>query len=87
MRHLPGIDRSAFALRVDNDAAQFAAIQAGFGIGICQTVVAKRDPALVRILADALDLPLPIRIVMHEDLKRIRRCRVVFDILATAFMR
>lgn len=87
MRHLPGIDRSAFALRVDNDAAQFAAIQAGFGIGICQAVVAKRDPALVRILADALDLPLPIWIVMHEDLKRIRRCRVVFDMLATAFMR
>ncbi|WP_028966350.1 LysR family transcriptional regulator [Sphingomonas phyllosphaerae] len=87
MRHLPSIDRSAFALRVDSDAAQFAAIQAGFGIGICQTVVAERDPALVRILVDALDLPLPIWIVMHEDLKRIRRCRVVFDMLAKAFMR
>jgi len=87
MRHLPGIDRSTFALRVDSDAAQFAAIQAGFGIGICQAVVAKRDPALVRILAGVLDLPLPIWIVMHEDLKRIRRCRVVFDMLTMVFKR
>lgn len=82
MRHVPGIDRAMFALRVDNDAAQFAAIQAGFGIGICQTVVARRDPALVRILPDALDLPLPIWVVMHEDLRRGGRYRAVFDALA-----
>ncbi|KTW02949.1 LysR family transcriptional regulator [Sphingomonas sanguinis] len=84
MRHLPGIDRSSFALRVDSDGAQFAAIQAGFGIGICQTVVARRDPTLVRVLADALDLPLPLWIVAHEDLRRTARCRVVFDALASA---
>lgn len=84
MRHLPGIDRSMFALRVDSDAAQFAAIRAGFGIGICQTAIARRDPALVRILPDALDLPLPLWIVMHEDLRRISRCRTVFDALAAA---
>ena len=27
MKHLPGVDRSMFALRVDNDAAQLAAIK------------------------------------------------------------
>lgn len=84
MGHLPGIDRSSFALRVDSDGAQFAAIQAGFGIGICQTVIARRDPTLVRVLADALDLPLPLWIVAHEDLRRTARCRVVFDALASA---
>lgn len=82
MRHLPGIDRSMFALRVDNDAAQFAAIRAGFGIGICQTAIARAAPELVRILAAALDLPLPIWIVMHEDLRRIGRFRAVYDVLA-----
>ncbi|AXJ94153.1 MULTISPECIES: LysR family transcriptional regulator [unclassified Sphingomonas] len=87
MRHLPGIDRSRFALRVDSDAAQFAAIRAGFGIGICQTAIARRDPALVRVLADALDLPLPLWIVMHEDLRRIARYRAVFDALATGLAR
>lgn len=83
MRHLPGIDRSMFALRVDSDAAQFAAVQAGFGIGICQTAVARRDPALVRILEDELALSLPVWIVMHEDLRRVARCRAVFDALVT----
>ena len=83
MRHVPGIDRSHFALRVDSDAAQFAAVQAGFGIGICQTAIARRDPGLVRVLADALDLPLPLWIVAHEDVRRMARCRVVFDALAS----
>ncbi|MCH3755988.1 hypothetical protein LZC13_10245, partial [Campylobacter coli] len=71
----------------DSDAAQFAAIRAGFGIGICQTAIARRDPALVRVLADALDLPLPLWIVMHEDLRRIARYRAVFDALATGLAR
>ncbi len=84
MRHLPGIDRSMFALRVDSDAAHFAAMQAGLGIGMCQTVIAARDPALVRLLPGDLDLPLPAWIVMHEDLRGMARCRAVFDRLAEA---
>jgi DNA-binding transcriptional LysR family regulator len=82
--HLPGIDRASFALRVDNDAAQFAAIRAGFGIGICQTVAARRDPALVPVLADAFSLPLRMWVVMHEDLRHAVRYRTVFDALAQA---
>lgn len=81
MRHLPGIDRDAFALRVDSEAAQLAAIRAGFGIGICQVAIARTDPALVRLLPDVLDLPLPVWIVMHEDLRRGERYRAVFDAL------
>lgn len=81
MRHLPGIDRSWFALRVDGDAAHFAAIRAGFGIGICQTAIAARYPALVRVLPDALDLALSAWIVMHEDLRHGARYRTVFDAL------
>lgn len=82
MRHLPGIDRAGFALRTDSDAAQMAAIQAGYGIGICQTVLAARDPALVRLLPDLFALDLPIWVVMHEDLRDLARCRAVFDALA-----
>lgn len=85
MRHLPGIDRSMFALRVDNPAAQFEAIRAGFGIGICQTVVATRDPDLCRVLAGLFDLPLPVWIVMHEDLRNGSRYRFTFDALVEAF--
>lgn len=31
----PALDRAAFALRVDSNLAQLAAIRAGFGIGLC----------------------------------------------------
>ena len=78
----PVLDRPAFALRTDSDLAQLAAIRAGFGIGICQVPVARRDPALVRILVDAVSVDLGLWIVMHEDLKTSACCRAVFDALA-----
>ena len=79
----PALDRPAFALRTDSDLAQLAAIRAGFGIGVCQVQVARRDPDLVHVLADAFTLSLGLWIVMHEDLKTNTRCRAVFDALAT----
>jgi len=80
---LPGLNHADFAMRVDSTLAQLALLRAGFGIGICQTVIATRDADLVRILPDAFGLDLPLWIVMHEDLRTSRRCRVVFDALAT----
>lgn len=73
--------RQAFAFRADSNLAQLAAIRAGFGIGLCQLGIAQRDPALVRVLPD-IALPLPLWIVMHEDLKTSARYRAVFDALA-----
>ncbi|MBE9607450.1 LysR family transcriptional regulator [Acetobacteraceae bacterium H6797] len=70
-----------FALRADSDVAQLAAIRAGFGIGFCQAPLARRDPALVRLLPEALTFDLPTWVVMHEDLKASPRCRAVFDAL------
>lgn len=84
-RLLP-LDRQGFALRTDSNLAQLAAIRAGFGIGICQVAVARRDPALVRVLPD-ITQPLPLWIVMHEDLKTSARYRVVFDALADGLLR
>lgn len=78
---LSPLGRSAFALRTDSNMAQLAAIQAGFGIGICEVAIARRDPALIRVIPE-VSLPLPLWIVMHEDLKTSARCRVVFDALA-----
>lgn len=72
-------------LHVDEAKAGRSAFRAGFGIGICQTAVARRDPDLRRVLADAFDLPLPIWIVMHEDLRHGSRYRVTFDALVQAF--
>jgi len=79
---LPPLGREGFALRTDSNLAQLAAIRAGFGIGLCQSAVAQRDPALLRVLP-AIALHLPLWIVMHEDLKTSARFRTVFDALAT----
>lgn len=77
-----GLSRERFALRVDSNVAQLAMIRAGFGIGGCQVALAKRDPALVRVLPDAFELGLETWLAMHEHLRGSARCRVVFDALA-----
>ena len=82
---LPWIERRGFALRTDSNLAQLAAIRAGFGIGLCHVVIARRDPALVRVVPE-VTLSLPLWIVMHEDLKTNTRYRVVFDALAAGLV-
>jgi DNA-binding transcriptional LysR family regulator len=81
-----GLDltREDFALRTDSHLAQLAAIRAGFGIGICQTAVARRDPGLVHLLPKEFSLSLEVWIAMHEDLRGSPPMRAVFDYLASA---
>ena len=78
MARLEPLSRRAFLLRMDSNLAQWAAIQAGFDIGLCQVAITRRDPALVRVIPGAA-LSLPLWIVMHEDLKTSARYRLVFD--------
>jgi DNA-binding transcriptional LysR family regulator len=81
VQHYPQLSRGAFALRVDSDIAQRAAIRAGFGIGVCQVSVAACNPDLVRVLPAEFAVSLDTWVVMHEDLRSSARCRVVFDAL------
>jgi DNA-binding transcriptional LysR family regulator len=67
--------------RTDSDLAHLALIRSGAGIGICQAAIARRDDAIVRILAKQFSLPLETWITMHEDLRNSPRCRVTFDAL------
>lgn len=73
------LERSMFALRTDSDLAALAALRDGFGLGICQIPLAKALPDLVHILPGQIAFELEIWIVMHEDLKRVRRMRTTFD--------
>ncbi len=68
--------------RTDNDLAQLAAIRAGLGIGVCQRRFAAASN-LVRVLPE-MSFNLESWIVMHEDLKHMRRVRLVFDYLVKA---
>ncbi|MDQ0138472.1 DNA-binding transcriptional LysR family regulator [Cupriavidus necator] len=87
VKALPGLRRSAFTLRTDSDLAQLALIRAGAGIGVCQVMLARRDPELVRVLADDFALPLETWVTMHEDLRHSARCKVTFDALCLGLQR
>jgi DNA-binding transcriptional LysR family regulator len=76
------VSRELFAFRCDYDLAQLAALRCGFGIGICQTGIARRDPDLLPLLSKQFKVELEIWIVMHNELKRISRMRLMFDHLA-----
>jgi DNA-binding transcriptional LysR family regulator len=75
------VRREDFSFRSDSDLAQLAAIRAGLGVGACQVGVAARDSRLERVLADSFQFDLETWVVMHEDLKGVRRVRLVFDAL------
>jgi len=72
-----------FALRTDNDLAQLAAIRAGFGIGVCQVGIARREPDFVQLVPDGFGFDLEVWVAMHEDLRLTRRIRLMFAHLAT----
>jgi len=76
------LERSQFALRTDSHLAQLAAIRAGYGVGICQVGLARRDPDIVRVLTKVMLMKLDTWIVMHADLRSSARCRIVADALA-----
>jgi len=76
------VAREDFAFRSDSDHAQLAALRSGGGIGVCQTGVARRQPELVPILADAVHFSLDMWLAMHRDRRNERRVRIVFDHLA-----
>ena len=76
--------REMFAFRTDNDVAQLTALRTGFGIGICQTNLARSNPDLVRLFPEEMSFSLETWITMHEDLRGVRRMRLVFDHLVNA---
>ncbi len=71
-----------FAFRTDHDLAYLAAVRAGLGIGVTHLPLADRPP-LVRVLPEQ-ELAVEMWLVAHEDLRNVRRIRVVLDHLAEA---
>lgn len=74
--------RSDFHLRSDNDLAQLALLRAGAGIGGMQAQMGARDKTMVPVLHKQVTLPLEMWLVMHEDLREVRRVRRMHDVLA-----
>jgi DNA-binding transcriptional LysR family regulator len=64
-------------MRSDSNLVQLAAIRSGAVIGIAQTRLGQKYN-LIRVLPD-FTAKLDCWVVMHEDLKSVRRIRLVFD--------
>lgn len=75
-----------YLLRCDADVAQLAAVRAGLGIGVCQAPLSYHPVPLVRVFP-SFRLDLPAWITMHEDLRDVRRVRLVFDHLVAHLQR
>jgi DNA-binding transcriptional LysR family regulator len=79
---LPGLNRpvsrETFSFRSDSDLAQFAALRAGFGVGVCQPAMGKRY-GLTRVMPNVVLWQMTTWVVMHENLKASRRMRLMFD--------
>jgi DNA-binding transcriptional LysR family regulator len=71
--------RAMFALRTDSNLAQLAALRAGYGLGICQVPLGRRDADLVQVLPKHFAFGLEVWLVMHENLRSNPRIRAVFD--------
>jgi DNA-binding transcriptional LysR family regulator len=80
-KSFPAWKREAFALRTDSDLGHLALVRAGCGIGAFQVALARREPALTRVLPRQMKLQLDTWITMHEDLRNSPRCKTVFDAL------
>jgi DNA-binding transcriptional LysR family regulator len=78
------LNREDFSLRTDSHLAQLAAIRAGYGIGMCQTAIARPDSDLVHLLPNHFGFNLEVWLAMHEDLRASRPMRTIFDYLAVA---
>ncbi len=79
------VTREAFVLRTDDFIVQWQAVRAGLGIGFLADYMARTDPDVLPVLADALQIPaLPMWLAVHREIRTNQRIRAVYDLLAKA---
>ncbi|TFY85639.1 LysR family transcriptional regulator [Pseudomonas kairouanensis] len=65
-------------IRTDDHLAQFSALRAGLGIGVCPRQLARRH-GLVRVLPEQLGFDVDVWVAMHQDMRRVLRVAGVFE--------
>ncbi|TNF61255.1 MAG: LysR family transcriptional regulator [Burkholderiales bacterium] len=73
-----------FGLRTDDLMAHEGLVLAGAGIGFLADYVARRSPALVRVLPGLPIPPLPMWLVVHREIRSSARIRAVWNFLVPA---
>lgn len=80
-QHGVPITRDMFSFRCDNDLALMAALRAGMGIGGSQIGIARKEPALMPVLADQLTFSLDMWLLTHGDLRSNKRVMALYRFL------
>ncbi|MBL8388862.1 MAG: LysR family transcriptional regulator [Hydrogenophaga sp.] len=76
------LDPDRIALRTDDMIAYWSAVRAGMGIGFVARYMLREDPQVQAVLPE-LPLPaLPVWLVVHREIRSVRRVRAVYDALA-----
>ena len=76
------VTRTQFPVRCDDQMVCWHLLLAGAGLGFAQDRLAEAQPELVRIAIDMRIPPLPVWLVMHEEVRTNPRIRRVADFLA-----
>ncbi len=76
------VDRDWFAVRCDNQSANWELVRAGCGLGFAQLHTGLADPSVERVAADLPLPPLPLWLATHDRLWRTGRVRLVWTHLA-----
>lgn len=79
-----GLDltREDIYFRADNQLAQMNLLRKGLGIGAMQIQLAKKERNLIHLFENEVHVPMPIWVVMHEDLRASKRVRALYNFLA-----
>jgi DNA-binding transcriptional LysR family regulator len=78
------VTRDDFPVRCDDQMVYWNLLMAGAGLGFAQVLVAGRHPDLERIEIGMRLPPMPVWLVMHEEVRSNARIRRVADLLARA---
>lgn len=78
------LERRNLAYVSPNQHVQWALVTRGAGIGVMMGEIGDADPRVVRVLPEALQVPVPMWLTSHREVRTSRRVRVVFDALAEA---
>jgi len=78
------VTREDFPVRCDDQMLYWNLLLAGAGVGFAQTLVARRYHELEQVDVDMRVPPMPVWLVMHEEVRTNARIRRVADFLASA---
>jgi DNA-binding transcriptional LysR family regulator len=78
------VTREQFPIRCDDQMVCWHLLLAGAGLGFAQTLLAGRRPELEPIEIGMMIPPLPVWLVMHEEVRTNARIRRVADFLTAA---